>query len=162
MATGSLHRSSEFPYHFIGKQYVCAYCGDPADTVDHCVPSWFVQGNVAIIARSKLFKVSCCRECNMEAGMIVDRSFIARKQRIARNLRRKHASILRVAHWRQDEIAKLGYRLRTYVANGERLRRHLSIRLEELESLLMPEGMTDTFFDNIPTLPQPEFVEQES
>lgn len=146
MAMGAQGRSSELAYHFLGSRWVCAYCGDPADTIDHTVPSWFAEGNTRLIERCQLFKVASCLDCNVRAGGKVDQTFIRRKRRIALNLRKKHRLILGVADWEESEIQKLGPGMRQYVLSGVRLRKHLMVRLELLESGLMPEGMPDHFF----------------
>jgi hypothetical protein len=144
-------RASEAAYHFAGLQRICAYCGDLADTVDHTVPAWFTAGNLSLIARSKLFKVACCRDCNMRAGRLIDRTFIERKRRIAKSLRRANIGILRVAHWPSNEIKPLGYRLKTYVKSGVTRRERVIARLQSLDSLLIPLDMTNELMFNLRT-----------
>ena len=134
-------RASELPYEFIGPRYTCAYCGDPSDTEDHTVPSWFVAGNIRVIARYRLFKVAACRECNILAGAIVDRTILHRKRRIAIALRKKNKRILGAADWKQDEIARLGRAMRDYVESGLKHGAHLRLRLEQLDSPLWLEGI---------------------
>jgi hypothetical protein len=142
-------RASDAIYHCLGDEHVCAYCGDPADTFDHTVPSSFVSGNIDLISRCKLYKVPACGECNHIAWNVVDRSFIARKRRIARKVRKRHATLLGAAEWGEDEKATLGRTLRDFVDSSMRARAHVLLRLQTLESDAMPPGMPLFFFSQI-------------
>ena len=144
-----LNRSSEYAYHFVGLRGVCAYCGDSAETEDHTIPSWYINGNIAIIIKCKLYKVACCHDCNVRARDIVDRTFLHRKRRIALSIREKFKKVLGVADWPPEELQKLGHQMRTYVMTSIHEQRRLLMRLELLDSSLIPDGMPNDFFSEL-------------
>lgn len=109
---------AETVYEFFGPRWRCAYCGEPADTIDHTTPRWFVAGNFDLISRYRLVKVSACMSCNQIAGMHVDRSWSERKLRIAKVLARKNRKVLKTADWPEAEIRDLGYNLQTMIRNA--------------------------------------------
>ena len=140
MATAKL-RASEVPYNFVGPRFKCAYCGEPADTIDHCTPAWFVEGNLRVIQRYRLFKVSACVDCNARAGMKLDATFLDRRRRIAVSIRRKKRRLLAIADWEPQEARSLGRGLRTYVEGGHQLATVLRRRLTALDSHVLPHGV---------------------
>src|SRR4051812_30323196 len=141
MAHLRLCRAGEAAYHFLGQEDCCAYCGDPAETIDHTVPCWLVERNVELILHRKLFKVPACADCNRRAGKTIDFTFQQRKRRIARSLRRAHIRLLSAADWPDDELEEMGYQLRTYLLTSRARRAHLMARILELEGPLAPRGM---------------------
>lgn len=134
-------RASETPYRFCGSKTECAYCGDLANSIDHCTPAWFVAGNHELIKRYFLVKVASCKDCNVRAGQKVDRTFVQRRRRIAAGLRRANRKTLSIADWEIDDIKRLGRGLRNYVKRGQEIQRWLLLRLERLESPISPEGV---------------------
>ena len=144
-------RASEMAFHFHGPKHQCAYCGMPADTEDHTVPSWFVRQNYEVIMRVYLVKVASCLECNVLASDHVDRTFLARKRRIAKALRRRHRGALAAAYWAADEIEELGPALRAHVESGIRIAAQIRERLECLESGLVPAGVPEVLLEKIRT-----------
>ena len=45
--------------------FICFYCGDPADTADHCPPLNRVDSYRGLGAGREFYvKVACCAECN--------------------------------------------------------------------------------------------------
>ena len=140
MTTENL-RACEIVYNFVGPRFECAYCGEPADTIDHCTPAWFVQGNLRLIQRYTFIKVSACIDCNIRAGMKVDNTFIDRRRRIAFSIRRKNQRILGIADWQPDEVARLGRSLQAYVKRGHDMATVLRRRLLMLDNFALPIGV---------------------
>ncbi len=141
MAASKIHRVCEENYRFAGVPHVCAYCGEPADTIDHAVPRWFVAGNVRLIERCQLVKVPACAECNGFAGGVIDLTFLGRRRRIARAIRKKHKRALAVSHWAPDEMASLGRGMRDHIEAVAARREWLIWRLNVLESHILPRGV---------------------
>ena len=79
-------RASEYAYSFVGRKNICSYCGDRANTIDHCVPASFVEGRIELIMRFRLVKVASCFDCNVRAGDKIDETFLRRRRRIAISL----------------------------------------------------------------------------
>lgn len=146
---GTNLRASEFAYNFVGLENICAYCGDPSDTEDHTVPAWYVAANQRLILTVKLYKVAACRDCNYHAGKVVDRTFLARKRRIASSVRRRHQRLLMSADWTEAELAGLGRTFRDYMENSARQQQHILLRLQFLDSGAFPTGMPMFFFSGI-------------
>lgn len=144
-------RASEAFYNFVGPQFECAYCGEPADTEDHTTPAWFVEGNTRLIERYKLFKVAACRDCNGRAGMKVDKTFLERRRRIAVSIRRKKRRLLGIADWETSEVQELGHSLKDYIKRGHELATILRQRLAMLDSFVMPHGVPNVLLQPFAT-----------
>lgn len=98
----------------------CAYCGLPAESVDHVIPrslrymltelgGWRDRwGRVADT-------VPCCRECNSVAGALVFNTMAEKRKYIHERLRIRYADLLRTPQWDEDELDALGPSLRGYV-----------------------------------------------
>ena len=134
-------RACEAVYNFVGPRFECAYCGEPADTIDHCTPAWFVGGNTKLIARYTFIKASCCLDCNARAGMKVDKTFIERRRRIAVSIRRSKQRLLAIADWEPDEVLRLGRSLQAYVKRGHDMATALRRRLVMLDNFGLPTGV---------------------
>jgi hypothetical protein len=156
-----LQPPSEAVYRLFGPVYQCAYCGDPADSIDHTTPRWFVSGNYELIKRYGLIKVHACRECNMLAGVKVDRTWPERKRRIAKALRKRYFKFLQAASWGEDELAELGPQLRKYVIQSDGVAEQVRKRLRVLDDRHWPHDvptslqfrLPDNFGQNSPPKP---------
>lgn len=137
---------SEKVYVLRGTPYVCAYCGEPADNVEHTVPIWFTEGNTELIRRYKFLKVWSCCLCNKFAGKKVDSTFIQRRRRIAAKLRKKYRKVLGTADWTPEELAELGPNLQAYCNQSSQLQIDLLRRLRYLDFPLPPEDVPNELF----------------
>lgn len=93
----------------------CAYCGAPATDREHVYPRAYIQ---RMQAEGKVIPqtiVPSCRECNQLAGDKVFRSKAAKARFIGSKIAERHAAILETPDWSTEEIAELGYALRTAV-----------------------------------------------
>ena len=115
---------------------VCVYCGDPANTTDHVTPVSYVAGLLDVIdhyshkLRHGLYTVPCCRDCNVRLGRFVGFSITEKRAELKRRLRIKHRRLLGRYDWQPEEIAELGYSLRTYMRRQENERSGVIARLE--------------------------------
>jgi hypothetical protein len=141
MTISTLGQPSEAVYRLFGPRYQCAYCGDPADNIDHTTPRWFVKNNPELIKRFGLVKVHSCWECNNLAGKIVDRTWQLRKRRIARAVRKRHFRILQTASWTPEEIGELGPLLRQYIGQSDAAADRVRKRLRVLDHVWWPEDV---------------------
>ena len=130
-------------YRLFGQPHVCAYCGEPADTIDHAVPQWLAQGNLAIAKRYTLVAVHCCKNCNVLAGKEVDKTFTARRARIAKKLKRKSKAVLQTALHTEKEIAELGRGLREMIEDTNAKASLIRWRLRVLTDPNLPPGIPD-------------------
>lgn len=75
-------------------QIVCAYCGMPATGVDHFIPLSQVEEYIAGCERKgqepKLFKVSCCAECNRLLGPSTFSTFEIKLNHLRKRLKKKY------------------------------------------------------------------------
>jgi len=137
---------SELVYELYGKAYVCAYCYDEADTIDHAVPRWFVEGNIRLITHYRLIKVWACRECNSLAAARVDTTFINRRRRIAKRLRTKYRGLLQTGDWTKEDLGELGPVLRSYCSQSVGAASILLRRLRHLDDPIPPDDIPNELF----------------
>src|SRR5689334_19057666 len=99
-------------YQRRGDPFVCAYCCEPADTIDHTVPRWLVEGNIEILKRWHFVAVYACLDCNVRAGRKVDKTFRARRERIRVSLEKRTAKLCKTAYFDPEDITDMGHNLR--------------------------------------------------
>lgn len=108
----------------------CAYCGLPAETLDHCPALTTVVGVGTQYCEDNnipLYLVPSCRECNGLIGAKVLWTFEDRKQFLAKRLKSRYKKILAFPVWTTDEIEQLGRGLKSMVKAKEDLRK-ISVR----------------------------------
>ncbi|WP_061937659.1 hypothetical protein [Aureimonas sp. AU22] len=98
---------------------ICVHCGMAAETDDPNVPD-SLFGFLYAIQRpgSGGVTVPVCRECASASKDIRFATPEAQRRHIDAVLRARHRRDLAVADWEDDEVARLGYVLRTAVLNG--------------------------------------------
>ncbi len=106
----------------------CAYCGVPADTVDH-VPNLSYRMAMGKTACPDCWLVDCCRECNSLLANSILTTFTGRRGYIAKRLRRKYAAILRMPKWTLEELGEMGYNLRVKIENSDDLADYIRRRI---------------------------------
>lgn len=149
MPSRTIRQPVEAVYVFCGPRYMCAYCNDFADTIDHAVPHHFVVSNKDLRQRYRFVKVSACWHCNLMAGGVVDETFIERRRRIAAKIRDKSQGLLSTAHWPDDELRMLGRNLRTYIKNTQKKAFGVRDRLIFLDNPIPPAGVPNELFIRI-------------
>ena len=111
----------------------CAYCGVYGVSYDHVPPltkvydlgpAHFESANI------KLYLVPCCIECNSLLCRFGGDTVTERKRFVKKRLRTRYAKFLKQTSWTDEEIAVLGYNLRTLIETGvsigEFIRRRLA------------------------------------
>ena len=106
----------------------CYYCGDPASTTDHTIPSSVLKSlrgfdeetRQAILKRlPRIVTVDACRSCNSVLGAIAYPTLEQRRQHIVRYLMRKYAKLLASPDWEEGELAELGPALKSAVISRQ-------------------------------------------
>jgi len=133
-------------YRIFGRPHICAYCGETADTIDHAVPQWLAQQNVAIAKLYTLVAVHSCLNCNVLAGGVVDKTFTARRARIAKKLKRRAGSVLRTVLHTEQEISEIGPGLRDMIEDTNAKAALVRWRLRVLTDPNLPPGIPDDLF----------------
>lgn len=112
----------------------CAYCGLPADTVDHVIPrslrymltdlgGWRNQwGRITDT-------VPACKECNSTAGAMVFNTMREKREYIHERIEKRYRSVLRTPRWDEDELDELSPALQEYVRASDELARLTRERL---------------------------------
>lgn len=76
---------------------VCAYCGEKASGMDHVIPLSEAREYVASYKEkgidAKLYKVSCCGECNRLLGPSIFSAFEIKLQHLRKRLARKYKDL---------------------------------------------------------------------
>ena len=104
-------------YHSNESKWICFYCGEPGNELDHQPPITRIDDYRALyLERQHYVKVISCRECNAIAADILHETLLERKEYIANRLWERYRSILKTPHWRKEELAELSGRLRQSVA----------------------------------------------
>ena len=108
-----------------GGEYPCFYCGLKSESVDHFIPSAYIENirlYVDIIDTTESIKrmvegkqelIPACKQCN---GLASDAFFDTpdeKKAYIKAKLKKRYAKIIALPEWRTEEKAELGYLLRT-------------------------------------------------
>src|SRR4029434_8336339 len=106
----------------------CYYCGDPAETTDHTIPSSALKSlrgfdeetRQAILTRlPRIVTVDACRSCNSVLGAVTYPTLEQRRQHVVRYLMRKYAKLLASSDWEEGELAELGPTLRSAVISRQ-------------------------------------------
>lgn len=108
----------EFKYRWVGMPFRCCYCATIAGDIDHTVPRSHVREFVRAYRRHWFPKVTACVECNSILGAQIFPAFHLRKRHVAGRLMARNSKVLRAAGWAPDEVAALGYTLRTKIKSA--------------------------------------------
>jgi hypothetical protein len=126
----------EARYKWFHRGDKCYYCGDLADTVDHCPPLdiAYSRGVDDLSANGvALVKVRCCRECNSILG---NRSLLTTESRtdyLYQKIVKRYGQYLRTGEWDWEDLAELGPNLRSAIVNSENIRLWAERRLQFME-----------------------------
>jgi hypothetical protein len=111
----------------------CEYCGEIATTIDHLPPK-VVRNRLMALGRFEQYLpffrlIPACHECNVALGARVPFSFKGRKRYIKYWLKRRYGKYLRLPNWSDDDIAELGFDLKSSVRKALTIKRHAEARL---------------------------------
>lgn len=73
--------------------------------------------------------VPCCKECNCFLGARLYPTLRERKQALKDSLRRHYKRILKMPEWKEEDLAELGYSLRSMIENNLKIKASVLIRL---------------------------------
>lgn len=117
-------------YRKIDNGGVCVYCGVPATTQDHFLPLSVMSALADIVDHVHgRFVVPSCGQCNSIAGSTPFRSVGAKRRYIQGRLKWKYRKLLSSPRWDPEEIAELGYSLRTVIEGAEIKRQWIEHRI---------------------------------
>lgn len=106
---------------------MCVYCGEVAEEVEHVVPrcSGFLT-----------WTVPACGECNRIASGNVFESFADKRAFIKSGISMRHAKVLRMPEWDEEEIREMGPTLQKDIRRHKRAREIVLQRMRfEVEML---------------------------
>lgn len=110
-------------YYKFGIPYTCSYCGDLAETMDHCIP-WSVAKRNDNQRRNLIgFCCPACQDCQNILGNRVFSTFQDRVLFVKGKLRNRYGKGHPV--WDEEELSELSGNLRKYV-EGENYKFNLS------------------------------------
>lgn len=114
-----MKQNEEWPIRLIGgerNRYVCHYCGQAAETLDHVPPraSWRTD--------CERFRVPSCNECNCLAGDTFHATFAERAEYIKARLSRRYAKALEQPEWTASELRGMGATMRKAIKQAMALK----------------------------------------
>lgn len=123
--------ASLYRHKFLGVTW-CVYCGEAATGRDHVIPMLWAATALQLdtsgfrTLRRWLVTVPACSSCNSIGADRVFASLSQKREFIQKNLRTKLRKMASV-RWDEDELAEVGYHLRTHIVakqnEYDRLRR---------------------------------------
>lgn len=148
--------------YLFGKKYICTYCGEPADCIDHTIPySWFKNtGSKKRKSEAVGFMTYSCRECN---SLLSDKVFYTFQDRLLylnRRLRERHKKELTVL-WDEEDLKTVSDRLKQYILQSNNrcnlIRKRLGwINSKEFQNM-MKDVYEDVYFNKSLTEKQKEY-----
>jgi 5-methylcytosine-specific restriction endonuclease McrA len=101
---------------------LCVYCGQPADTLDHCPPLSRIDDYESLGLRRELYlTVPSCRHCNALAADSLQDNIFERIDYVKDRLSNKLKKYLKKIEWDDEEIEELGPSLASAVlANNKK------------------------------------------
>ena len=109
----------------------CFYCGEVADTIDHCPPISKIDAYRMIgLEREEYLRVKCCRECNALLGDSLQDDILDRERHLKGRMERKYRRHLSFGDWTPEELAGVGSSLRKMLRGSSKLRRVIEDRLD--------------------------------
>lgn len=111
-----------------GKPYVCFYCGEPADCIDHTIPySWFRDAKRTGQRQQESvgFMTYSCKECNQILG---NKIFPTIQDRLLRH--KKEMNVV----WDNEDLSTVSGRLQEYIKQQNNLNLKIRTRLAWITS----------------------------
>ena len=118
--------------YVIGDRYECVYCGELADTLEHCPPLILVGPELDDEFKESLILVPACHECNTALG---DRYLLTLEHRaewLVSFYKRKYKRFNRAVAWDEDEMDELTGNLKNFVRGCQTEYERIRTRLEAL------------------------------
>jgi hypothetical protein len=124
-----------------GPDFVCAYCGDTADTLDHTIPRCVVFQQRIFYSTYRLIKVSSCRLCNSVLGNVILTTFLSRRRFLEKHFSNRWKPYVEIPDWTEAELSELGQSMRDSIRASMVLRDFYAARLSTLRSHVLPSGV---------------------
>lgn len=135
--------SIDFIYTF-GIPNTCTYCGQSADTLDHCIPYSFSRGRQTKGSKSPLgFCTYCCRECNSLLGSSIFPTFQERLVYLNKKLSKKYNKFLTVV-WDEEDLSSVSGNLKRYITGFNNLNKITRERLDWIYSPTFLKMLSET------------------
>lgn len=121
---------------------VCAYCGDPAEHIEHVIPRRLHQPTYTVLS---------CAECNLLAGGFKATCFADKIDYIREKIRKRYKKYLRAPEWDDEELSEMGPQMARWLRACSQIRNwvlgRLSfdlMRLEDDDETATPPRRTKT------------------
>lgn len=119
------HLNVQGPQTLKYPKYVCVYCGDPADTSDHLIPTALTGKE----RRRYVLTVPSCLQCNSAISDRVVHSINDRRRIAQAHIARKFKKILSVPDYSPEEIHEFEGSLRASVIQAQSTKEWVTSRL---------------------------------
>lgn len=126
--------------YVIGDRYECVYCGELADTVEHCPPVSIVGPEIEERYKDLLLLVPACNECNAALGNRYLLTLEDRAEWLVSYYKRKYKKFNRAVAWDDDELEELTGGLKDYVGGCQTEYERIRTRLEALRHRIAVGG----------------------
>lgn len=95
---------------------LCVYCGQPADTLDHCPPLSRIDDYESLGLQRELYlTIASCNQCNRMASDSLQDNIFERIDHVKDRLSKKLKRHLKRVEWDDEEIEELGPNLTSAV-----------------------------------------------
>ena len=114
-----------------GGFWLCTYCGDPADQLDHVPPLSRVDDYRALYPSDERYlMVRCCCDCNRRLANSLQLDLAARMKHLKALLSRHGKRLFAADVWDSEDLEELGPNLRSAIGSdirkAERLRQRIA------------------------------------
>lgn len=120
------HLNLEAPRKLEYPPYICVYCGDPADTQDHIIPTALT----GVEQRKYVLTVPACRQCNSAISDRVVFSIDNRRRIAQAYIARKFKKVLSIPDYSREEIYEFEGTLRQSVIEAQNTKEWITARLK--------------------------------
>lgn len=114
---------------------ICTYCGEFATTLDHVMPVSAAAKLYDVIMADRvryrygLKLVPCCGDCNHRLGGRFFTCISDKRLGLAKLLWKKHRRLLGTYDWQEDELARMGRMLHSYIESRDNKRQVIEDRI---------------------------------
>lgn len=111
------------------QNYICFYCGAPADTIDHCPPLSIVD---TYLHYDRVL-LRCCSLCNSLLSHRVLLTPLARCEYLKERYSKRWRKDIEMPYWADDEIEELEGELKREVIKGMKRKERANLVLKNIE-----------------------------
>lgn len=103
-------------------RYLCYYCGEPCDCLDHQPPISVIDKMVTAKIKFEAFKIPSCNHCNNILHSVATKTVKERFDLLKKRLyKKRYKEIIATTQWTDEELSELGANLRQMVESSIRL-----------------------------------------